>query len=152
MKYLLFLILNVPLLCFSQISGKVVGISDGDTFTLLSKDSFQIKIRFHGIDCPETGQPFSNVSKRFLSDLIFGQTVFIEKRGVDRYGRTLAIVFKDTINVNEALLSNGIAWHFKRYDNNPVWAEIENDAREKKRGLWSDKDPIPPWEWRKLKK
>lgn len=114
--------------------------------------STKIKVRFHGIDCPESKQPYSNVCKKYLSDLILGKQVSLKNIGKDRNGRTLAIVFIDTINVNENLLSAGIAWHYKRYDKNPIWAELETRARKEKKGLWKDENSIPPWEWRKNSK
>jgi endonuclease YncB( thermonuclease family) len=149
MKLILILVFLFPFFVAAQITGKVVDITDGDTFKLLKKDSTQIKVRFHGIDCPESKQPFSNVCKKYLSDLIFGKQVFLKNMSLDRYGRTLAIVFLDTINVNENMLSAGMAWHFKKYDKNLKWSELENKARIERIGLWKDDNPIPPWEWRK---
>lgn len=149
MKLILILVFLFPFIISAQITGKVVDVTDGDTFKLLKNDSLQIKVRLHGVDCPETKQPFSSVCKKYLFDLIFGKQVFLKQIGIDRYGRTLAIVFLDTINVNENMLSAGMAWHFKKYDKNPKWAELENKARDERRGLWKDDKPIPPWEWRK---
>ena len=149
MKLFFLLFLFLTAVVNGQTVGKVVGITDGDTFTLLKEDSTTIKVRFHGIDCPEKSQPFANVCKKYLSDLIYGKTVSLQKNGIDRYGRTLAIVFIDTINVNETLLSTGFAWHYKSYDKNSKWSDLEINAKKNKKGLWADKNPIPPWEWRK---
>jgi endonuclease YncB( thermonuclease family) len=130
-------------------TGKVIKISDGDTFHVLRDDQFTEKIRLYGIDCPERAQAFSQKAKNFLSDLIFGKTVRIVKKDTDLYGRTVAIVFIDTTNVNEALLRASLAWHYTRYDQNPRWADLEKEAETAKRGLWVDPHPTPPWEWRK---
>jgi len=143
------LFLVFPLFIVAQITGKVIGITDGDTFKLLKNNNTQIKVRLYGIDCPESGQPYSSVCKKYLSDLIFGKQVSLKDMGLDIYSRTLAIVYVDTINVNENMLTAGIAWHFKRYDNNPHWADLEKNARSERRGLWQDDNPIPPWEWRR---
>jgi micrococcal nuclease len=151
-RYFVFLVFAfIPLHAYSQLEGKAIGISDGDTFTLLV-DKETIKIRLHGIDCPEKSQDFGSAAKTFLSDLIFGKMVSVKTMNKDRYGRTIAIVTIDGRNVNEELLKAGLAWHFKRYDKNAVWAQLEEKAREEKKGLWVMPNPIPPWECRKVKK
>ena len=130
-------------------AGKVIRISDGDTFHVLHDDQTTEKIRLYGIDCPERQQPFSQKAKDYLSELVFEKTVHIIKKDTDRYGRAVAIVFAGKTNVNEALLRAGFAWHYKRHDKNPRWAELEQEAASAKRGLWADPHPTPPWEWRK---
>jgi micrococcal nuclease len=131
------------------ITGKAVAIADGDTFTLLTDDNVQIKIRLHGIDCPEKSQDFGQVAKKYLSDLIFGKSVEVIKTDTDRYGRTIGKVFIDGISVNESLLKAGLAWHYKRYDKNEEWAKLEDAANASKVGLWARSDAQPPWEYRK---
>lgn len=143
-------IMCAPLAALCQISGKVISIADGDTFTLLTDDKEQIKIRLHGIDCPEKSQDYGQVAKQYLSDLIFGKQVEVEKTDIDRYGRTIGKVKAGLVAVNEAMLTAGLAWHYKKYDNNPEWAKLEDDARAGKIGLWSKSDAQPPWDYRKL--
>lgn len=143
----------VPLLLLSvsgytQLVGKVVSIADGDTFTMLVNNE-QLRIRLHGIDCPEKGQDFSNVAKEFLADYIFEKVVTVKEMDVDRYGRTIGMVTIDGVNVNEKLLEAGLAWHYKTYDKNPAWAKLEEEARKNKKGIWAKPDPIPPWDYRK---
>ena len=150
-KQIIFL-LFVANITYGQIQGKVVGIIDGDTFTLLTSENKQIKIRLHGIDCPEGRQDFGNQAKQYLSNLIFSKHLKIQDKGLDRYGRTIGIVFFDNMNINEAMLSNGMAWHFKKYDKNPKWDNLESEARILKKGLWAQENPTPPWEWRSNKK
>ena len=133
------------------IEGKVVGITDGDTFTLLDQGKKQLKVRLYGIDCPEKKQDFGSVAKTRLSELIFGKQVQIEFKSYDRWRRTVANVFCDGKNVNELLLAEGLAWHFTKYDDNPKWSVLEKNAREKKLGLWSYGNPVPPWKWRRSK-
>jgi micrococcal nuclease len=132
-----------------MISGKVVGIADGDTFTLLTEDKSQKKIRLYGIDCPEKRQPFGSVAKQKLSELIFGKQVQVEFRTYDRWRRIVGIVFCNDQNINEAMISTGMAWHFTRYDDNPRWITLQERTKKKRIGLWSDDSPTPPWEWRK---
>lgn len=88
-------ILSILLLVISihtfALYGRVVGIHDGDSFTLIDDNNIQYKIRLHGIDCPELNQPFGKAAKQFVSDLIFGQYVNVETNKKDRYGRTIEI-------------------------------------------------------------
>lgn len=149
MKKLVFLfLLSYTTLQTQQLEGKVVKVADGDTFTMLVNKE-QIKIRLHGIDCPEKSQDFGNVAKTFLSDMVAGKLVKVKKMDTDRYGRTIGMVFIEGKNVNEELLRAGLAWHYKYYDKNPEWDKLEEDARVAKSGLWSMADPVAPWEWRK---
>jgi micrococcal nuclease len=149
LRTLLFVVL-IPLYGYPQLVGKVVSIADGDTFTLLV-DSQQIRIRLHGIDCPEKGQDYSLVAKDFLASYIFGRTVLVTKKKTDRYRRIVGIVTVDGANINEKILEVGLAWHYTKYDKNVAWARLEQEARENKRGIWQKPDPIPPWEWRRKK-
>lgn len=147
----LLLFLFIPLLDLAQLQGKVVAVADGDSFTLLVNHT-QIKIRLHGIDCPEKKQDFGNVAKNYLSGLVIGKVVVVKKMNKDRYGRTVGIVFVDGLNVNEALLKAGLAWHYKEYDKNPTWAHFEETAHKEKKGLWVQPNAIPPWQFRKRNK
>ena len=143
------LLLLLPLASFSQLVGKVVSIADGDTFTMLVNHK-QMKIRLHGIDCPEKRQDFGMVAKQFLSDNIFEKIVTVNEMNTDRYKRIIGMVFIHGANINEKLLQAGLAWHYKTYDKNPAWARLENDARNSKRGLWLQPNAMAPWEFRKL--
>jgi endonuclease YncB( thermonuclease family) len=134
-----------------ELSGKVVSIADGDTFTMLVEGNKQVKIRLHGIDCPEKSQDFGQVAKKYLSDLVYNKTVRVREMDTDRYGRTIGMVMIDSVNVNEALLKAGLAWHYTRYDKNPKWSVVEKKARAGKKGLWSKPDAVAPWEFRKSK-
>lgn len=148
----LFLLLAISIQTFA-LYGRVVGVHDGDSFTLLDDNNVQYKIRLHGIDCPELNQPFGKAAKQFVSDLIFGKYVNVETNKKDRYGRTIGIVtLANNTILNEVTLKNGYAWHYLEYDTNPLWSELETNAKANKLGLWLDLNPIAPWEWRKLKK
>jgi endonuclease YncB( thermonuclease family) len=110
----------------------------------------QIKIRLHGIDCPEKKQDFGQVAKQRLSDLIFGKTVHVVRKDIDRYKRIVALVYDEQNRcINTEMLKAGLAWHYtKYYDQNPEWQQLENTARANRSGLWSQPNPTPPWEWR----
>ena len=134
----------------AQLEGKVVSVADGDTFTMLTREKKQIKVRLHGIDCPERKQAFGQVAKTYASDLVFGKEVKLTVSDKDRYGRTVAIVELENGQIlNEMLLQAGLAWHYKKYDKNPEWAIMENKARRLRKGLWKDKNPKAPWDFRK---
>ncbi|GIV20060.1 MAG: hypothetical protein KatS3mg023_1811 [Armatimonadota bacterium] len=129
-----------------EITGTVVGVHDGDTVTVLTKDRQQFKIRLYGIDAPETRQPFGNRAKRYLSDLIFNKHVRVSVKGKDRYGRVLGVLFLNGKDINAVIVRDGYAWAYVRYSRQYVLQEKQ--ARSAKRGLWSQHNPVPPWEWR----
>ncbi len=136
-----------------NISGKVIGITDGDTFSLLlENDNFEIKVRLLDIDCPEKKQPYSQKAKQYVSNLIFGKLVNVQYSKKDGFGRVLGTIYVNKVNVNEEMVKAGYAWHFIKYSDNKTYINLEKEARNKKIGLWSDPNPIPPWEWRKRKK
>jgi endonuclease YncB( thermonuclease family) len=138
------------------LTGRVVGITDGDTITLLDGNRRQHKVRLAGIDAPEKSQPFGQRSKQNLSDLVYRQDVVIEWSKRDRYGRIVGKVL--TANGQDACLEQiwaGMAWWYRKYANEQspydqrAYAEAEEQAKADKRGLWQDARPVPPWEWRK---
>jgi micrococcal nuclease len=129
--------------------GRVIGVSDGDTMTILHDDYSREKIRLYGIDCPEKKQAFGQRAKQFTSTMVYGQQVTIRRINSDRYGRTVAWVFLGHANVNTALVRAGLAWHYRKYSDDPELHRLEQEARIKKRGLWVDPYPVPPWDYRK---
>jgi len=150
LKYISIVFLTViltPSLLYAW-DGKVVSITDGDTIKVL-KDGKQVKIRLASIDCPEKGQPYGNAAEKFTANMVAGKVVKIWPTDTDRYGRTVAFVFVGDKNLNKELLSAGLAWHYKKYSRDPELAKLEFNARNKKIGLWSEPDPVAPWEWRR---
>lgn len=135
-----------------NITGRVTAIKDGDTIELL-RDRTTYRIRLEGIDCPEKKQPYGNRAKQFVSDLCFGKTVTARISSQDRYGRYLAfIILSDGRNLNHELLRNGLAWHYKQYSKDRNLASLETQARQQRIGLWNDRNPTPPWEYRRRKR
>lgn len=128
--------------------GKVVGIADGDTITVLLAKQ-QHKIRLNGIDAPESGQAFGTKSKQALGDMVFGKEVKIEWKERDKYKRIIGEVFVGDCRVCLAMVQEGFAWHYVQYSKDPAIAKAEKEARDAKKGLWADAKPIPPWEYRK---
>jgi micrococcal nuclease len=143
--------LTVVFLASNVFNAKVIGITDGDTIVVLTEDKQQVKIRLEGIDCPESKQDFGDRAKQATSDLCFGKMVRIESTGKDRYGRTLAFVYVGKECVNKELLKSGMAWHYKKYNNDSELAKLETEAREQKVGLWAQQDSIATWDFRSNK-
>ncbi|GAB4161482.1 MAG: thermonuclease family protein [Winogradskyella sp.] len=154
MKYKLpLVILLFTTISFAQtITGKVVAITDGDTFKLLTQDSTLVRVRVANIDCPERKQPFSKRAKQFTSDAIFNKQVEIKVIKKDRYGRSIAYVFYDDKNLSRELLKAGLAWHYVKYSDDKTLQPLEDKAKKDKIGLWVDPKAIAPWEWRSSKK
>ena len=133
------------------ITGRVVGVADGDTLTVLH-DRKQIKVRLVEIDAPEKKQAFGNRSKESLSAMCFGKTATLADKGKDRYGRTLARVNCDGIDANAEQVRRGMAWVYDRYVTDKGLYAVQAEAKAQRRGLWADANPVPPWEWRRGKK
>lgn len=135
-----------------KFSGEVTRVVDGDTI-YISTDEGQVKIRLLGIDCPEKDQSYGDKATQFAYDMVMGEiiTAVAEEGNVyDRYGRFLGnVLLEDGRSLNEELVRTGLAWHYKQYSDDPVLAELEEKAEEEKKGLWSEENPIPPWEWRR---
>jgi micrococcal nuclease len=128
---------------------QVIAIKDGDTIEIL-KDGKPLRIRLYGIDAPEKNQDFGSRARQFTSDLVFGKLVDLEIKDTDRYGRTVGIIYlADGRSLNEELVREGFAWHYKAYSKDPALAVLEEAARQAKRGLWAGPTPIAPWDFRK---
>ncbi len=135
------------------IKGKVIKIADGDSFTLLTENKKQIKIRMYGIDAPERKQAFYQKAKNNLARYIFKKKVTIQIKSTDQYQRIVGVVFlNDTLNINLQMIKDGYAWHYKKYSTDQVMAKAEKEAKQNKLGLWKENHPLPPWEWRRMKR
>lgn len=130
--------------------GKCVAVADGDTATVLLEDNTEAKLRFWGIDAPEKSQDFGQVSKKRLSDLIYDKPVRVEVQDKDRYSRYVAKVYQGNVYVNERMVKDGLAWHYKQYaPKDKELAAAEQGARQSKKGLWQQPNPTAPWDYRK---
>lgn len=141
----------------ATLTGLVVGVSDGDTVTVLDSARAQHKIRLAGIDAPEKHQPFGNASKASLSAKIFNREVEVEYNKSDRYGRLVGKITVGGIDANLEQVKAGMAWHYKAYEKEQrpedrlAYGRAEDAARLQKIGIWRDPDPTPPWEFRRDK-
>lgn len=143
------LLLIAPACAPESYPAKVVGISDGDTLTVL-RGREQVRVRLHGIDCPESRQDFGTRARQLAADLAFGEVVTVEPVDTDRYGRIVAVVtLPDGRTLNHELVKAGLAWWYRRYaPDDRTLAALEAEARAARLGLWSQPEPTPPWEWR----
>lgn len=149
-KLIIFFIIIYPTFSFAEsFKGRVVGVSDGDTISVLNNGKAE-KIRLSYIDCPEKRQAFGTQAKLFTSHLVFGKDVEVKFNKRDRYGRILGQVFINRNDLGETLLKNGLAWHYTHYSNDARLQMLEDHARLKRIGLWQDIAPIPPWIFRKM--
>ncbi|MBT3094603.1 MAG: thermonuclease family protein [Candidatus Thiodiazotropha sp. (ex Lucina pensylvanica)] len=148
-------LLLLPILTFAAESypAKVIGITDGDTLKVLTSQKKQVKIRLAEIDTPERKQPWGNKAKQSLSDLTFQKMVTVQPVTTDRYGRLVAHILVDGLNVNRELVRTGNAWVYRKYMRDETLLDVEAEARNAKRGLWGlpEFQRIPPWEWRRKK-
>jgi endonuclease YncB( thermonuclease family) len=125
-------------------------IHDGDTISV-SRGSAVEDVQLAGIDCPELRQSFGARAKGLTERLASGQMVQVRAQGRDDNGRLLGVVIlPDGRTLNRELVAAGLAWKVKESKNKTV-AQLEKDARRAKRGLWSEANPTPPWEYRKSK-
>ena len=138
-----------------ELTGKVIAIKDGDTIEILF-NGHPLTVRLEHIDCPELrkSQPFAKAAKQFTSAMCFGQVVtIINENKYDRYRRLIGVIINTHgENVNKELLKAGLAWHFKRYSTDNDYAELEEGARLKQIGLWKERTPVAPWDWRGRKR
>lgn len=147
------LILVAPVQSDDLIAARVISVTDGDNLTVIGSENKQVLIRLHGLDCPGLEQPFGENAKEFTSNLCFGKIIMYQMVGIDRFDRTIATVFlEDGKELNLEILKAGLAWHYERYSKRQDYADAEEEARRAGIGLWADKGPTPPWEWRKSKR
>lgn len=151
-QIIFFLVVNITL-AQTTLKAKVIGIKDGDTVVVLDSLNQQTTLRLAEVDCPEKNQPFGTKAKQFTSDQIYLKTIKYIVTDIDRYGRSIAMIFFATDNkyLSAEIIKAGMGWHYKRYSKSIELAKFEDKARENKTGLWLDKNPIPPYEWRKNK-
>ena len=137
----------------SEITGSVVSVIDGDTIEVLHNDKAE-RIRLSGIDCPEKGQAYGKRAKQAASDLVFGKEVTVQTYGHDKYKRTIGdVILPDGMNLNQELVKQGWCWWYRKYaPADTVLEGLETEAREAKKGLWVEPNPVPPWSYRKARR
>ncbi|WP_347216330.1 thermonuclease family protein [Chryseobacterium sp.] len=153
MKRIMLMSLLFPAILFSQTSGKVIKVSDGDTITVLLKGNTQKKLRLAEVDCPENGQPFGKNAKQFTSSQVFGKTVKFKETSTDRYGRSVAKIYYDNDKyLSKEVIKAGMGWWYFSYSKDDSLGKLQEKAQQKKMGLWQDVHAVAPWDYRKMKR
>lgn len=134
----------------ADINGKVVKVIDGDTVDILTPKKQKVRVRLLDIDAPESRQAYGNAARKYLASLIAGKNVFVKENKKDIYQRTLGTIFLNQININAKMVESGFAWayRYKGVANNKNMVKLESKAKQNKKGLWKDKHPIAPWDFR----
>ena len=162
-RLLIIILFSISTYTYGDFNAQVVRIVDGDTIQVIDSNGIKFKIRLLGIDTPETKQRFGYESSLSLKKIIDGKSVIIiskpEKNKPYTLGRYKRIIGKIILNgkdINLEMVQKGMAWHYKKYiksqnvEDRQSYNNAEQDARLNKIGLWSDVNPVAPWEWRKL--
>ncbi len=160
------LLLQAPPASAAALEGRVVHVADGDSLTVLDDRNRQHKVRLAGIDAPERGQPFGKRAATELAGLAKNKRVIVDWSKTDRYRRIIGVVWvapgdcsicKPSLDVGLALIGDGLAWHYRAYereqsiDERRDYRQAEAEARARQAGLWTDTDPTPPWDWRRVR-
>lgn len=138
-----------------ELSGRVTDIASGDSITIIDASGVEYKVRLSGIDAPEKQQPFGQESKKSLADLVYGKEVTVNWIKRDYHKRVVGKVMLNKTDVNLEQVKRGVAWVFKHFVNDPYsqdqadYVDAQEQAEDRRLGLWTQKDPIPPWEFRR---
>jgi endonuclease YncB( thermonuclease family) len=127
----------------------VIAVIDGDTVLAL-RDKQKLKLRLADIDAPEKAQPFGQQSLAYLKSRVNKRVVQVDSRAVDQYGRTIATLTLDGVDLNREQVRQGLAWEYSFHNTNQVFIALQHEAQQARRGLWQQANPQTPWEWRKL--
>jgi micrococcal nuclease len=130
-----------------RFTGRVVSVADGDTIGVI-RDGYATPVRLDGIDCPESGQPFSQRARRRVAELALRKVAEVRVKTTDVHQRLVARVRVDGVDLSTTLVREGLAWHYLRYSSDPALAAAEAAARAARVGIWSEPNPVAPWDWR----
>lgn len=155
-----FLLSSLLLLCSigvhaDELTGRVIDVASGDSITIVDASNTELKVRLSGIDAPEKQQPFGTESKKSLADLVYGKEVTVNWIKRDYHKRVVGKVMLNKMDVNLEQVKRGMAWVFKHFVDDPYsqdqsdYVDAQEVAEDRRLGLWSQKDPIPPWEFRR---
>jgi micrococcal nuclease len=148
------------------VEGTVTQVTDGDTLKVETAEGTKLTIRLYGIDAPEVerisyrtgliskqGQPYGKSSCEVLRAKVLRRKVKVDIIDIDRYKRMVGIVYLDKRDINLEMVIGGWAWAYREYLDRPyasVYLDAEKEARDKRLGLWHERNPYPPWEFRKM--
>lgn len=129
-------------------TAKVISVLDGDTILVLQEGK-TAKVRLANIDAPEKAQPFGKQARLSLRELVYQKQVQIDGRAVDQYGRIVALVTSEGLDVNREQLKRGMAWEYSYRHSDESYIALQSEAQQAQRGLWAAPDPQAPWQWRR---
>lgn len=138
-----------------ELTGRVIDVASGDSITIVDATNTELKVRLSGIDAPEKQQPFGTESKKSLADLVYGKEVSVNWIKRDYHKRIVGKVMLNKTDVNLEQVKRGMAWVFKHFVDDPYsqdqadYVDAQQEAEDRRLGLWSQRDPIPPWEFRR---
>jgi micrococcal nuclease len=140
-----------------EFSARVIAVLDGDTVLILRqlpasgerRARGPVKIRLAEIDAPEKEQAYGASSHNALAEMVLHKQIRVHIVAVDKYGRSVAQLVVDGLSVNEEMVRRGMAWEYSRFHSDRSFIALEAEARQSRRGLWAQRDPTPPWQWRK---
>ena len=132
-----------------SIVATVTKVIDGDSLKAKTKEGKEYEIQVEGIDAPELKQPQGKEATEALSKMVMGKEIKVTWTKKDNFDRLLAQIHVDKTHANQEMLRTGHAWHFKRYNQSKELAELEEEAKKAKRGLWATENPQAPWDFRK---
>ncbi len=142
----------LAVLLFCQMTGKVVSITDGDTLIVRESPTKSVTVRLVHIDAPEKGQAFGTRARQALSEMAYGKEAEVVGISKDRYGRTLGDVIVDGRSINLEMVRQGMAWAYVEFSPPAEYTIEQKSARMKGRGLWVDREPVAPWDFRKQRR
>jgi micrococcal nuclease len=152
LKFILIFFLCVQVYA-QTLTGKVIAIKDGDTVVVIDAANNQTTLRLAEVDCPEKKQAFGTKAKQFTSNQVYLKEIKYKVTDIDRYGRSIAkIYYENNKYLSAEIIKNGFGWQYKKYSTSKLLANLEQEARKNKRGLWADPYPIYPSDFRKSKK
>ncbi|MCS3685800.1 thermonuclease family protein [Salinibacter ruber] len=141
--------------CFAQVepgqtfTAKVVEVTDGDTYDVRRSSGQTVTLRLHGVDTPESAQSYGGAATRKARQYVGGKRVRASVEDIGRYGRAVARIEVQGGDLGAMLIRDGLGWHYEQYaPNETEYARLMDQARKAGRGLWSQPNPTPPWEWR----
>ena len=132
-----------------QFSGKVVGVSDGNTLIVIDNYQDTLNVILGGIDCPEINQEMGQAAKAYTAKYCLEKTVNVDLLGKDRYGNDIANITINSTNLSKSLLEAGLAWYYPKNKGETALETIEKSARFRKVGLWAGENPVEPWVFRR---
>jgi endonuclease YncB( thermonuclease family) len=130
-------------------TARVQSVTDGDTFDVRTSGGKAFTIRLHGVDAPETAQPYGTAATKAARWLAQGKNVRTTVEDIGRYGRAVASVEIGGADLGAMLIRSGHGWHYRQFAPGATeYARLQRQARNAGRGLWSQAHPVPPWTWR----